>query len=42
MGLLALAAVTMLLVVGWVRFFFPSSRHVERVRDVSWLHQQGR
>jgi hypothetical protein len=40
-GLFALAALAMLLIAARLRFFVPS-RHVERVRDISWLQQQER
>ncbi len=42
LGLFALAALTMLLVAGWLRFFVPGARQAPRVRDVSWLQQPGR
>jgi hypothetical protein len=41
-ALFALAALAMLLVAGWLRFFVPATRHVSRVRDVSWLQQRER
>jgi hypothetical protein len=37
--LFALAALTMLLVAAWLRFFVPATRHASRVRDVSWLQK---
>ena len=42
MALFALAALAMLLVAGWLRFFVPTARHAQRVRDVSWLQQPER
>lgn len=42
LGLFALAALTMLLVAGWLRFFVPAARQAPRVRDVSWLQQRER
>jgi hypothetical protein len=42
LGLFALAALAMLLVAGWLRFFVPAARHSQRVRDVSWLQQPER
>jgi hypothetical protein len=42
LALFGLAALAMLLVAGWLRFFVPATRHSSRVRDVSWLQRQGR
>jgi hypothetical protein len=39
LALFALAALTMLLAAGWLRFFVPAVRHASRVRDVGWLQK---
>jgi hypothetical protein len=40
LALFGLAALPMLLVAAWLRFLVPATRHVPRVRDVSWLQRQ--